>query len=574
MEIQTARPKNLSWQWDLMVGLLPLAALSPLLLHQVAALTHRDHMQFFPVAVGIFLLIVVWQLRGATFSIAQRRIWVALALLILSALTFGLAVRDSSAWLAHLTLIIVFIAWALGRLGNRHWGGVAGLTSLLATTLPLPWGWDHGFSNWLQTTAAWCASKALDAIGIPCLQNGGLVETRDLQLVADEVCGGFGSVYAFAAFAITISLLQHATFLVGLNTLLLVPLWTLLGNFLRMFSILVVQDLWKRDLSNGWDYRIVEIASVMLVLLLIWSSSRLLRRLFEPIPVADAEFGPVFSGLNKLFCWPQPDPFEELEPEDEYERQRFRKRREELMASRSRDVDFLWSGNSATVWTVRVTSAILLLCAAFPIASLAKQGLGELSFGRPVISRTTAEGLGKKESLPAELEGGWKLRGYQFMQRNPRSRHGEFSLLWRYGFEERLFDLTIDLPFVGWHDPASPLKLQGWKIEQSTVHWQEGWPWVVSQLENELGGKAVIFHSLMTRNGEPYANIPAEFSSSPDGEADNDHQSETSSQQSATATTYQVQLFSESGVELSDTERQTLQNQFLNLRNTAQQLAK
>lgn len=569
--------KQSTWQWDLLVGLVPLFALSPLLLYQVAELTTRDHMQFFPIALGIFVLLVLWQLRGAVLSGSKRRMWVAVSLLILSAMVYGYGVWAFSPWFAHLALLLVFTAWALGRFGNKHWGGVAGLTCLLASTLPLPWGWDQGFSNWLQTSAAWCSSKALDALGIPCLQNGGLVETRDMQLVADEVCGGLASVYAFAAFSIVISILQHTSFLVGLKTLVLVPLWTLFGNFLRLFGIVVVKEYWERDLSNGMDFRILEISTAVLILLLIWSTSRFLRRLFDPIPVSDAEFGPVFSGLNKLFCWPQPDPFEELEPQDEYERQRFRKRREELLANRQRNTDFRWSKNAAATWSVRATTAILLVCAALPIGSLAKQGINQLNFGRPQISPSQAEGLGNKDSLPAELEGGWKQRGFQFLQRNPRSRQGEFSLLWRYGLEERVFDVSIDLPFVGWNNPASPLELQGWKVEQSTVHWQDNWPWIESRLENQLGGKAIMFHSLFTRSGEPFANVPPQVSGDEEEQsAENDAAPLDSAayQATSTAITYQFQLFSESGIDLSDADRQALLDQFLNLRTKAQQLVK
>ncbi len=572
METQTTGSKQPTWQWDLLVGLLPLVALSPLLLYQVAALTSRDHMQFFPLALGVLALIVAWQLRGATLSGHPRRMWTAVALLILAALIYAYGVWIFSPWLAHLALILVFTAWALGRLGNRSWGGILGLTSLLGTTLPLPWGWDQGFSNWLQTSAAWCSAKALDALGIPCLQNGSLIETRDLQLVADEVCGGISSVYAFGAFAIAISLLQHTSFIVGLKTLVLVPLWTMLGHFLRMFGILTMQEIWGRDFSSGWDFRILEICIAVLVLLLIRSTSRFLRRMFDPIPVADAEFGPVFSGLNKLFCWPQPDPFEELEPDDEYERQRFRKRKEEKLASRRQNSDFQLSENAAANWTIRVATAVLLLCAALPISSLAKQGLSQLNFGRPVLSRIQVEALGDKDSLPAELDGGWQQRGFQFVQRNPRSRQGEFSFVWRYGFAERLFDASIDLPFVGWNDPASQLELQGWKVERSVIRWQDDWPWTESQLENELGGKAIIFHSLFTRTGEPYIHIPAELRDEQLPDANTEDHNAATNQQSTTAVTYQFQLFSESGIELSDADREALQDQFLNLRTVARQL--
>ena len=571
----TALPQS-TWQWDLFAGLLPVIALAPLLVYQVAALSSRDAMSFFPLAVVVWGLLVGWNMRHARLSTSSRRMWAAMGLLLLAALLYAVGVWYFAPWYAHLALILVATAWGLGRLGQRHWASVLGLSALLATTLPLPWGWDVGFSNWLQGSAAWCAAKALDAVAIPCLQNGNLVETRGMQVMADEVCGGLASVYAFAAFAITVSLLQRTSFIVGLKTLLSVPVWTLLGYFLRIFGMLMVHELWQRDLSSGWDFRLLELATTLIVLLLIWATSRLLMRIYEPIPVADAEFGPVFSGLNKLFCWPQPDPFEDLEPDDEYERQRYRKRKEQLLAARQR-ADYVWGQHAAAKWTVRGATLALLVCGIVPIGNLAQGGLAELNFGRPDLAREQVEPLAGEESLPESLDGGWQRRGFQFTQRNPRSRQGEFNFTWRYAVEEKQFDAAIDLPFVGWNDPAGGLEQRGWKTETSRYHAGDGWPWIESQLENELGGKALLLHTLFTSDGAAFTEVPSQFRDVPiqpraERAAAGDTPPAAAGEQAATAVTYQFQLFSESGVELEDADRQALEAQFLELRQQAVEL--
>jgi hypothetical protein len=575
MEQPASTHRQSNFQWDLFAGLLPLLALSPLLVYQAADLWSRDHRQFFPIALAALVAIVIWKLRRATLADDFFRMWIAVCCLSAAAVVYGYAVWIFSPWLAHLAFVVVFSAWALGRLGHKHWGGVAGLIVLLASTLPWPWGWDEGFSNWLQSSAAWCSAKALDALAIPCLQNGSLVETRDMQIIADELCGGLASVYAYISFAIVICLLQHCGLLVGLKTVLLTPLWTLFGFFLRIFGALTVQEYLGRDVSNGWDFRILELATSGLVLLLIWTTSRFLKRLYEPIPVADAEFGPVFSGLNKLFCWPQPDPFEELEPDDEYERQRFRKRKEELIARRRARTGFQWTRNSEAVWSVRVAAGVLLICGLLPASTLAKQGFSQLSFGLPTYSISQVESLGEQDSLPAQLDGGWQRQGFQIVQRNPRSRQGEFSLVWRYRLEDRQFDASLDLPFLGWHAPATQLELQGWQIERIRVNWDDDWPWTETRLENELGGKAIILHALITSDGQPYTYIPSQLlddqplKSEPDSPI-----SDSTSAQPATEVTYQFQLFSETGGELPTDQLRLLHERFLQLRKTAIALVK
>lgn len=583
MENSADKPEQPAWHWDLLVGVLPLVALSPLLVYQTANLSSRDHMRFFPLVLLAIAIWIVMGFRDATEARGRIRVWTAISLSVVAALIYLYAVWIFSPWLAHLSLLFVFAAWALGRFGHKHWVSIAGWTALFATTLPWPWGWDQGFSNWLQSAATWCSAKALDALAIPCLQNGSSIETRDMLVVADEVCGGLGSVYAFGAFAILLGLLQHSGFIVGFKTLLLVPLWTLMGHFLRIFGILSLQEYAHRDFSNGWDYRILEGTTTAIVLLLIWCSSRFFRRIFEPIPVADAEFGPVFSGLNKLFCWPQPDPFDNLEPEDEYEKQRFLKRRAELLEQQPKQATFLWSSLPATLWTVRIVPAVLLIAALLPVISLASQGLSSLNFGRPKFSLAQVEGLAGPDALSDTLEDqsqvegearvGWKKVGFQIVQRNPRSRQGEFSLRWGYRSNEGEFTASIDLPFLGWNDPIDGLQLRGWKAGPVDIRWQDDWPWGECELENELGGKETIFYTLFTRSGEPYTNVPSRLLPEQVTESV-DVETAAANQQSATAVTYQFQLLSESGGELSQAKREALRAQFLQLREVALALVK
>ncbi len=581
MEPDTAKPNQPAWQWDLLVGILPVLALTPLLIYQSASLWSRDHMHFFPLVLLAVGLWVIASLRTATEARDPLRVRSAISLLIVGALLYVYAVWQHLPWFAHLALLFVFAAWALGRLGQHHWASVMGWTALLATTLPWPWGWDQGFSNWLQTSGAWCTARALDALSIPCLQNGSSIESRDLHLIADEICGGLASVYAFGAFAILLGLILHSSFIVGLKTLLLVPLWALLGHFMRLFGILTVQEYLHRDLSSGWDYRLLEIATASLVLLLIWAANRFLTQIYEPIPVADAEFGPIFSGLNKLFCWPQPDPFDALPPADDYERQRFFASRAERQASQSQRAEFLWSRTPATLWAVRIVPVVLLLAAVLPLRTLASQGLSSLNFGRPSVSLAEVEAIGGPESLPETLDGGWKRVGFHAMQRNPRSRKGEFSLLWAYQSSEGDFRASIDLPFLGWNDPIEELKLRGWKSGTVEIRWADGWPWGECELENELGGRETLFYCLITRSGQPYTRVPAQLLADQDLEsasasgADSPADAAATAEdveQSVTAVTYQFQLLSESGDELSQAQREALRTQFLQLRQDARAL--
>ncbi|MCA9134564.1 MAG: exosortase U, partial [Planctomycetales bacterium] len=382
---------------------------------------------------------------------------------------------------------------------------------------------------------------------------------------------------AFVAFAILLSLLLHKSFIVALSTVLSVPLWVLVGNFLRLFGIVIVHEVWNRDLSNGLDFLMLEVGSNLLMLLLIWATLRLLTRIFEPLPVADAEFGPIFAGLNKLFCWPQPDPFEDLEPEDEYEKKRFLRRQAEKEAQRRTYPDFIWTSHAVATWSVRVVALLLLVGALVPLRALSSQGLSQLNFGVPRLSAAQVEQLAQEDTLPATLDGGWQRVNFSAERRSPRSQFGEFSLTWRFHSDERQFLASVDLPFLGWHDPVAARALEGWKAEQTTITREDGWPWAEAELENELGGKAYVFYCLFTPDGKPFTHVPpqvgAEGSTGQPGQEAEEEQpaEEQQPQQSTTAVTYQFQLFSESGVELSRAERSGLREKFLQLRDAFRQ---
>ncbi len=297
--------------------------------------------------------------------------------------------------------------------------------------------------------------------------------------------------------------------LVSVIVLLSIPAWTVLSYFLRLFAIALVYEYGQRDLSMGWDYRLLEFATAGLVLVFVWMTSNLFHRLLEPLPAADAEFGPIFSAVNKMFCWPQPDPIEETEPEDEYAKKDYLRRKAKLAARPQSWTPFDWQSNGWALWIVRSSSAIMLVSALLPISRLASQGISDLTFGLPRISSEAVVALADEDSLPSELEGGWKRTGFDRVRRSPRSGFGEFGLAWTYQSGEKRFNVSIDLPFLGWHDPVAQRELQGWTVEAEKVRSQNGWVWCESEMENELGGRAYALYSMFTPDAQPYSKLPS-----------------------------------------------------------------
>lgn len=554
-------------QWDVCVGIIPLIAMSVMLVHEIAALCTRPQMAFVPITLLAVVGILAYNWRTAAETTLGGRRWTAIGIFILAVLAFLYSVWEFSPWLSHVALVLCFFAWTLGRFGNLHWGIVAGWSVLLASTLPLPWGWDLGILHWLQGISTWATACALDALGIACLQNGNQLEIRGLSLFAEEVCDGFGSLYAYLSFAMIILAFQNRGLAVSCAVLLLVPFWSVLANFVRLFAITTLHEYADLQLANGRDFLLLQVATVLMVLILIWLSSLLFRHMFEPIPVADAEFGPVFSGINKLLHWPMPDPLDSVAPEDPDDLKMFLKREKDREEKRRNQPAFDWRSSSLSLWLVRGAAGVLLVAAALPVAGMAGPGISGLRFTRPTIAPETIESVFNEASMPETLDGQWSRAGFSALLQSSRNPLGQYHLTWVYVEKQRQFVASINLPILGWQDPVARRVRSGWKADRIRLNWEDGWPWCEAELENELGGKAYLFYCLYTDSGQPFTNVPSSIEAVHVSQAPPEIElSETN------AVTRLFQLFTETGQDLSEPELLEYRESFLTLRNTALRL--
>ncbi|QDV26151.1 Transmembrane exosortase (Exosortase_EpsH) [Aureliella helgolandensis] len=567
MEVSSPTPQTpqSDWQWNLWAGVLPILAMSPMLLYEAAALWSREYLRFFPLAIVWVAVLVGLQLRTSRGTTRPARRWSAIAMLAVGCSLYAYSVWIFSPRLAHLAAVLVFCAWALGRFGEKHWIEPVVWTAGLATASLLPWGWDQGILRGLLYISTWGTTATLDALAIPYVQNGSLIETRGLKLFTAEVCGGIGNFFSFATFSILLSATLRTSMLVTLKSLGLVVVWSVLADYLKMLTILLLQEFSGRDLTTGKDYQILGIMVILFVLLMIWQSLRFFTRVFAPIPVGDAEVGPAYAALNRMFCWPNAFPFENLEPKDDYEKARFRAAKEKREAELRGAPALNWRQSSLAVWSVRLSAIVCLVAMVFPIQSLGKQGLGGLSFGRSALEPEQIAKFGNVDVFPMTLSGGWQRIGQERTLRSHRSESGEHSFAWRYQAGERQLTASNDLPLQGWHDPIAQRERLGWKVLRSRTLTVDNWPWCEGVLENEFGGRTYVFYTLLELSGEPYVRLP-EYLAPPTTLEDVPVEIAAANAQAENAATYQFEVVSEAAEALSPIELDELRSTFLNLR--------
>ncbi len=79
------------------------------------------------------------------------------------------------------------------------------------------------------------------------------------------------------AVALVLLLIGRASVLVSVITIVTVPIWAILGNLLRIFSIVIGLDWLGIDLSHGTQHTILGLCAFMLAAWAHWSSVQFLN---------------------------------------------------------------------------------------------------------------------------------------------------------------------------------------------------------------------------------------------------------------------------------------------------------
>ncbi len=301
--MQTLKP----WLAEICLAACILSTL-PLIILQSIHLWDRPHFQFFPLAWLSFAYFAyaagkvewsenIWRQRfGASlwgFGIAAN---------LIAAFFF-------SPWISQASVILCVSGWGLLRLANVPLFRWLAWTFLLWITLPLPGNLDGDVVNGLQRLSSQSASALLDLLGILHLRQGTLLEIRSRQLFVDEACSGIDSLYSLIAIGLLMIIWQQKPLVVGLFTLITVPLWAWLGNVLRLLLIVVLLDRWQVDLSEGWPHTVLGLVTFTIssacLLVTLNGFATLFQRFSTATMPDDREWHMLY---NTVVCFPASHP--------------------------------------------------------------------------------------------------------------------------------------------------------------------------------------------------------------------------------------------------------------------------
>ncbi len=457
-------------RWTLYALVLPLCGLTILLALEAMFLWEKQHLQFFPLAVAaaIWFLAKEGEMRHVVSAGRRRFAWILASLGIFIA---AVAILLSSPWLAHATAILLVFSWGLGCFGNLTVLRLLGICGLLMVTLPAPFDWDEKLVHALQALSSTICSRIMDMAAIIHVQRGNIIEIASIPLFVEEACSGVDSQYALMAVAGVLLLIGRAGLVVSLITIVTVPLWAILGNLLRIVTIVIGLEWLAIDLSTGTQHTVLGLTVFLVAAWAHWSSVQLLN--FLELRLAE-------NGIY-LTRWRSKESTTAVETETTNQ--------STVMAG---SIASAKEAQSRVPFAALLVPALLLLL--LPISYRAIDS--RFRTLAPKMTKEVADRFPGRAAFPSNL-GNQTLVDYKEESRNYRNRWGQHSHSWFFDGPLGSQIASMDMPFRGWHSLWTCYSSAGWTIESQRLV-----PW-----SNPVSGQEFPFYELVMRNqtGQLYA---------------------------------------------------------------------
>lgn len=291
----------------LSVGLLILAvAHLPFLVLYYWSLWRQEHYQFFPFALGVFVVLTRQRMDGH----AKRPMgWFGKGLIAVDTVLLLAGVLLNSPWLVAVGAICLLTAWLWTHLERDYECSLAYMVLLPLLTLRLPLNRDVEAIQWLQPLTTRLASDLLYFFRLLHVREGNVLTFPEKRFLVEEACSGVQSLFFVLFLAALIAVGRRRR--LSITALLLAFGVGVAGvmNVLRITTVAVAWDLWKYDLSGGWQHDTLGYVALTIAAGLIFSADAFLQFLTAPVPNVDFTMGAAAKSVfwNRRFTVPPRD---------------------------------------------------------------------------------------------------------------------------------------------------------------------------------------------------------------------------------------------------------------------------
>ena len=473
----------------------------------------RQHYQFFPFLL-VACLFLVYQRTKNLGTVQPGNPILLFLLLVLNIPLLTASAYSGSPWLGMFSVLWAGVVVCYGFGGWRLLRILVGPGLLLLLIFYPPFGWDLTLIRKLQSLVSYWGGQTLDVIGVPHLMTGNVVKIHHHRLLVEEACSGVHSFFSTVAFTLFYCLWRKRFWLHSLLLLAASVGWVIVVNVCRIALIAYFQAEWNYNLLEGWKHEAFGICMFIVCLGLVLSTDNLL----------------LFCGHNWRLVWnlfrnrEAPENLHEVNPNPQ---------------------KTVFAPGGIRGWVV------CLMLIPFLVIGLNPGWSGQ------IWKKTAVSALPiTNKALPEQVDE-WKcVRSMQKTSRTERGVYGDHSHNWYFQRNGIRAEVSLDYGFSGWHELTDCYLAQGWSVKKRTPHMsavQDSVSFVEVDLQKGFAEKALLLFGLITSKGEWLESKPLNLTDRFQDKLFRNHY---------TKTTFQVQVFVPSSLELTSEEREEIRNLF------------
>lgn len=521
------------------VALAASTALGPLLADFCRRLWAAEHYRYALPLVGFALVWGVWRYVKATdaaFGVprALPRVFGWGVTLVAAAV----AVTLYSPFAAVLATLSLIQAGLYERGGGRLVSYMLPVWCVLWLAVPLPFNWDQELIRLLQRSATGWASGVLDLAHVRHLADGVVIRIPGQDFFVDQACSGVHSLFSALAFTGVFVAMTGRGLLSAACVAVSAVWWVLVGNVARICAVVVLAGQYDLPVTAGLGHEILGLIIFAIVIGLVCSTDRLARFFL-------AERPGLFRRLIQVL-------------------------RHKMGRASSGDIGSSEELNRSPVAAWRTAMTTVALTAGF--AGLAAAGFAHphrrafVDLAKPLEEFKPVQ----RETLPVEWSG-WRQTGFEVRRRATLDPAGMLSRIWTYEKGRLTAAVSVDGPYAEWHDLAACYRGMGYTVVSAhdTKAAEPGSPdagFTELSLQNDRGRQGMSLFMSYTESDRPIAPRAGGAFSLRLGAGLQGWSGRSVSAPGEAV--YNVQMFTETGLLLTEAEKSDLRGLFHEMRRT------
>jgi exosortase len=445
-----------------------------------------EHHRSFPMILiaAAWLMHVRWP--DPSVPLRQRDRLIAFLALAAGFVLLTGAVILWSAWLgfvaALFTLLFILIHFGRGEALPQLFSAWL----LLWFLLPLPANLDRQLVLGLQAISSQWASMWLDVLEYNHVLSGHVIHIPSQRFVVEEACSGSNSFFVLLGLtAIAVVGLRYPI-LPGVLLLATTFGWAAVTNTMRIVALVIMRVSAGVDLSTGVGHTVLGLFTFAIALCLLFSTDRLLLFLLAP------------TAVKPIPAKPHNERTETGSEAEESDADETKSNPRPIVIHHRRPLFLAIATVAVSVSFFLVSAVEAYILFTSPGANLRKVFVGDNS--------ADLERLGGSlnASSITTLQDGWEF--VQFAKKQV-DQHPVRSSTWTFRRGDVTALISLDYPFLGWHELPTCYTVQGWDIRERRVmntlrHADEEVATLEFSLEKATGEFGMVMVSLFDRTGE------------------------------------------------------------------------